>query len=328
MHNFSTEKHLICIYCCESWHVTPYDKVLNLHFDLKAEDPITTALKGLNSTVCFSRFQAKRWPTLEGTRFLAPFSCFMASGWWWNTTSSTTGGRGSPKGDKSRLLSLRKWSTSKEDFKSSLPLWVGHLSRPSWDTWTCCSIAWFCAMCCGCRHYGWAVCGGRPPRPPLQQGGDFLGQADELAAQHHVSVLWHFRNSNDRLCFIQKRASRSGPTYRLLGPFCWRWTRSTSWILFQTIIKRPTDAAVCDLSSYSRVSVLFPRAQPETSGRSHPHPAAGGCVRGLGQLRAGGVHQKQLYSGADPGGPVHPAGLVVLPGETTNQPVLFPLNRF
>lgn len=84
-----------------------------------------TYLHRVTDQCCIPRFQAKRWPTLEGTRFLAPFSCFTAFGWWWNTISNTTGGRSSPKGDKSCLLSLRKWSTLKEAFRSSRPLWVG-----------------------------------------------------------------------------------------------------------------------------------------------------------------------------------------------------------
>lgn len=44
------------------------------------------------------------------------------------------------------------------------------------------------------RYYGRAVCAGRTTCTSLQQREQRMGQADELAAQHHVSVLRHLWN--------------------------------------------------------------------------------------------------------------------------------------
>lgn len=56
------------------------------------------------------------------------------------------------------------------------------------------------------RHYGGTVCGGWAARPPVQPRAQFMGQADELAAQHNVSVLWDIWNSAGRQHYIQAGA--------------------------------------------------------------------------------------------------------------------------
>lgn len=64
-----------------------------------------------------------------------------------------------------------------------------------------------------------------------------------------------------------------------------------------------------------RVSVLLPCAQSAGSGCSHPLPAPGGGVRWISQHHAGSVHKGQHYFRAVWSFHVHPAGLMVLPGD-------------
>lgn len=78
-----------------------------------------------------------------------------------------------------------------------------------------------------------------------------------------------------------------------------------------------------DSPSSSRVSVLLPLARSARSGYSRPLLAVSGCVQWISQRHAGGVPKRQHCFGAIQSMPVHPAGLVVLPGnqqnETTNR---------
>lgn len=181
------------------------NKVLILYFDLKAEyfipvdqDELTTDLRvQAYWSVLYSSFSGPTMANFGGHAI--PGTFFMLYGFWltvkhvlqynWRTRQ--------PKGRQIMPPFFKKM----EYFEGGLQIFasfVGQFSFKSiFDTCTSWSIAWFCVMLCGFRYYGWAVCGGWPTRPPLQQGGQFMGQADELAAQHNVSVLWDFRSSID-----------------------------------------------------------------------------------------------------------------------------------
>lgn len=87
---------------------------------------------------------------------------------------------------------------------------------------TCSWLISFGLMLSHPRHYGWTVCGGWTTCPPLWQRGQFMGEADELAAQHHVSVLWDLWNSVDCLYCIQTGTSRLWPPHSLHCSICWR----------------------------------------------------------------------------------------------------------
>lgn len=72
------------------------------------------------------------------------------------------------------------------------------------------------------RYYGWTVCAEWATCPPLRQRDQFVGQADELAAQHHVSVLWDLWSSTGCQYCVQTGATWCRPPCSLLGSFCWR----------------------------------------------------------------------------------------------------------
>lgn len=70
------------------------------------------------------------------------------------------------------------------------------------------------------RYYGWTDCGGWAACPPLWRR--FMGQADELAAQHHVSVLWDLWDRHCCQYCIHTGAGWRWPPRHLLSSFCWR----------------------------------------------------------------------------------------------------------
>lgn len=166
------------------------------------------------------------------------------------------------------------------------------------------------------RYHGWTVCGGRATCPPLQHRDQLVGQADELAAWHHVSVLWALWNSTGCQYCVQTGASWCWPPCSLLGSFCWRYKPGFSFTYFLHVTNMSSPAGyLSSVPISSRVSVLLPRAQSSPAGRSHPLPAARGCFQRVGQHHVGGVHKRQHYFGAVQSVSVHPAGLVVLPGD-------------
>lgn len=73
------------------------------------------------------------------------------------------------------------------------------------------------------RYFGWTVRSKRSAGSPLRHSQQFVGQADELAAQHHVSVFWDLWDNIDCQYCIQTGASRRWLPCSLLGSFCWRW---------------------------------------------------------------------------------------------------------
>lgn len=171
--------------------------------------------------------QAQQWPTLAAMPFLALFSSSTASGWQWSVFSITTGGRRSPKGDRSVHLPSKEWTTLREASRSLLHSWVSFPAAPSTHKLKTDQVSshlfWLCFCLC-CRLDGWAVCGGRASRSSLRQGEPLLGQADELAAQHHVSVLRHRWSSTHHYHCLQTGAAWHRAPCSLPGSFRWRWT--------------------------------------------------------------------------------------------------------
>lgn len=131
-----------------------------------------------------------------------------------------------PKGRQNMPPFLKRM----EYFEGGLQIFaafVGQFSSQSSCTLTAKSLNLFsthviCLMSSCHRHHGWTVCGGRAACPPLRQGEQLVGQADELAAQHHVSVLWDRWNSTGCQHCVQTGAIWCWPLHSLLGSFCWR----------------------------------------------------------------------------------------------------------
>lgn len=194
---------------------------------------------------------------------------------------------------------------------------------PSWFTCmfkllkTCCQLIAVGPMLFRPRYFGRTVRSKWPTSSPLWHSKQFVGQADELAAQHHVSVFWDLWDNIDCQYCIQTGASRCRPPCSLLGSFCWRWAvqkQSFDFLLHHRCVPLMGTGAMF-LPCFSRVPVLLPRAQSAPSGCSHPHLVAGGRIWWVSQRHAAGVHQRQHYSGASRRMSVNPAGLMVLPGD-------------
>lgn len=194
----------------------------------------------------FFCFQAWQWPTLEDMPFPAPFSWSTAFGWQWNTFSATTGGLLSLKGGKSCRLSSKEWSTLRGDLPCLLHLLVSFSLSSSavfQISQTCSRLISFGLLSCS-RYYGWTVCGGWAACPPLWW--QFMGQADELAAQHHVSVLWDLWDRHCCQYRIHTGAGWCWPPCHLLGSFRWRYVFSHTLSHYIAIP-----------SHYSRYKLLF-----------------------------------------------------------------------
>lgn len=79
------------------------------------------------------------------------------------------------------------------------------------------------------RYHGGAVRARRTSRTSLQPWGKKLGEADELAAQHHVSVLWHLWDGAAGHHCNQPGAGRRQPSGAVHSSFCRRWVALRSW---------------------------------------------------------------------------------------------------
>lgn len=72
------------------------------------------------------------------------------------------------------------------------------------------------------RDGGWAVCSWRASSEAVQLREEALGSPDELAARHHVPVLWHFGAGGHRGSRDQRAASGHGQDDALLSCLHWR----------------------------------------------------------------------------------------------------------
>lgn len=72
------------------------------------------------------------------------------------------------------------------------------------------------------RDGGWAVCSWWTSSEAVQLWEEALGSLDELAACHHVPLLWHLRAGGHRGTWDQRAASGHGQDDAFLSSLYWR----------------------------------------------------------------------------------------------------------
>lgn len=89
------------------------------------------------------------------------------------------------------------------------------------------------------RDGGWAVCSWWASSEAVWLWGEALGSLDELAACHHVSLLWHLRAGGHRGTRDQRAASSHGQDDAFLGSLYWRSVflslQGCAWILWMCV---------------------------------------------------------------------------------------------
>lgn len=97
-----------------------------------------------------------------------------------------------------------------------------------------------------CRDSGWAVCGQRSGLPLVQLGGETVGRPDELAALHHVLVLWPDGSRVPGRPHHRRRSAGTGQVDVGAGLLYWGWDNTA----------RPVGSTMM-LFTHTRTALLF-----------------------------------------------------------------------